>query len=190
VAPAASLFKSVALLLRRVALLLISFVAHAQTQCACDVKISETLKARECSLCAEAEKQPPGSGIFFLTDANPRKPNRTLALPREHSIGLHRVADLPHATQAALWREAIAKAKSLWGENWAIAYNGDRVRTQCHVHVHIGRIIPGVEWGAFLEVSSPSEIPVPGVDGYWIHPAGSKLHVHTGEQVTETVLLR
>lgn len=173
------------------ALLVSTFGANAQTQCACDPKNPETLKARECGLCAEAEKQPLDGGIFFLKDINPRKPNRLLALPREHmTTGMHRIGDLPAASRAALWREAIAKAKSLWGEKWAIAYNGDLVRTQCHVHVHIGRIIPGVEWGTFLEVASADEIPVPGVDGYWIHSVGAKLHVHTGEQVTETVLLR
>jgi hypothetical protein len=173
------------------AVLLITQGAYAQTQCACDPKNPETLKSRECSLCGESEKQPPGTGIFFLKDINPRKANRLLALPREHATtGLHRIADLSPDARTALWRESIAKAKSLWGDNWAIAYNGDRVRTQCHVHVHIGRIIPGVEWGAFLEVNSPDEIPAPGVEGYWIHPAGAKLHVHTGEQVTETVLLR
>jgi diadenosine tetraphosphate (Ap4A) HIT family hydrolase len=180
-----------ALRLGNVALLLLASFVHAQTQCACDAKNPETLKARECSLCAEAEKQPAGTVIFFLPDANPRKPNRLLAIPREHAPALHRVVDLTPESRAALWREAIDKAKSTWGEDWAIAYNGDRVRTQCHVHVHIGKIIPGVEWGDFLLVNSPAEIPVPGVDGYWIHPvAGGKLHVHTGEQVTETVLLR
>ena len=35
-----------------------------------------------------------------------------------------------------------------------------------------------------------AQIPTPGVDGYWIHPVNGKLHVHTGEQVCETVLLR
>jgi diadenosine tetraphosphate (Ap4A) HIT family hydrolase len=180
-----------ALLAKGVALLLFTSVVRAQTACACDPKNPETLKSRECSLCGESEKQPPGTGIFFLKDINPRKPNRLLALPREHvTTGLHRIVDLPPTTRAALWRESIAKAKSLWGENWAIAYNGDRVRTQCHVHIHIGKIIAGVEWGPFLEVASADEIPLPGVDGYWIHPAGAKLHVHTGEQVTETVLLR
>jgi len=142
-------------------------------------------------LCAEAEKQPASVVIFFLPDTNPRKHNRLLALPREHSPGLHRIADLTPSTRAALWREAIGKAKSLWGDNWGVAYNGDRVRTQCHVHIHIGKMIPGVEWGEFKEVSGPEEIPIPDVDGFWIHAtADGKLHVHTGEQVTETVLLR
>ena len=148
------------------------------------------MKERQCSLCAEAEKQPADVVIFFVPDANPRKPNRLLALPREHSPGLHRIADLTPSTRQALWREAIAKAKSLWGDQWALAYNGDTVRTQCHVHIHIGRIIPGVEWGEFVVVD-PDNIPIPGVNGYWVHPIdGGKVHVHTSEQVTETVLLR
>jgi hypothetical protein len=164
---------------------------HAQTTCDCDPQVPETMKNRQCSLIVEAEKQPPDVVIFFLRDINPRKANRLLALPREQGTGLQRIADLTPGTRAALWRDTIAKAKSLWGDDWGVAYNGDRVRTQCHVHVHIGKMIPGVEWGDFIVVNGPDEIPVPGVDGYWIHPvAGGKLHVHIGEQVTENVLLR
>ena len=47
-----------------------------------------------------------------------------------------------------------------------------------------------VEAGEFLVVDGPAQIPVPGKDGYWIHPVNGKLHVHTGEQICETVLLR
>jgi hypothetical protein len=89
-----------------------------------------------------------------------------------------------------LWREAIAKAKELWGEQWGVAYNAEKLHTQCHVHIHIGRLIDGVEAGEFIVVNSPEEIPLPGVDGLWIHPANGKLHVHIKEGVTENVLLR
>ena len=56
----------------------------------------------------------------------------------------------------------------------------------------ISRLLPGVDWGDnFVEVSSPADIPVPGIDGLWIHPGtNGKLKVHRGEQITETVLLR
>jgi hypothetical protein len=143
-------------------------------------------------LCVEAEKQPPGQIVFFLKDANPRKANRLLALPRAHASGLHRLADLPRETQIALWTAAIDKAKGLYPNgDWGVAYNGDRVRTQCHVHVHIGRMLPGVETDNFIVVDSPAAIPPPDDFGYWIHPVeGGKLHVHRGEQITETVLLR
>ena len=164
----------------------------ADTKCACDASQPETLQDRQCSLCVEAEKQPPGQIVFFLKDANPRKPNRTLALPRVHGNGLHLMADLPAETQAALWTAAIGKARDLFPRNdWGIAFNGDRVRTQCHTHIHIGRLLPGVETSNFIVIDNAAAIPPPRDDGYWIHPAeGGKLHVHRGEQVTETVLLR
>ena len=157
---------------------------------ACDVSIPETLNARQCSLTKVTEEQPRDVLIFFLPDANPKKPNRLLALPREESPGMQRIADLTPETRVALWTQAIEKAKEKWGDRWGIAYNGDNVRTQCHVHIHIGRLIEGVEAGEFLLVDGPAQIPTPGVDGYWIHPVNGKLHVHTGEQICETVLLR
>jgi diadenosine tetraphosphate (Ap4A) HIT family hydrolase len=173
-----------------IAACLVSIYARGETPCPCDVKIPETLNARQCSLTKVTEEQPAGIAVYFLADANPKKPNRLLALPREQKSGMQRVADLSAEARLALWTQAIDKAKEKWGDRWGIAYNGDNVRTQCHVHIHIGRIIDGVEWGAFLVVDGPAQIPVPGVDGYWIHPVNGKLHVHTGEQVCETVLLR
>jgi len=92
--------------------------------------------------------------------------------------------------RAELWRAAIAKAKDLWGDHWALAYNAEKLHTQCHVHIHIGKLIDGVEWGDFKVVDSPDQIPLPGADGLWIHEVDGKLHVHLGEQVTENVLLR
>ena len=163
---------------------------RAETPCACDPSVPESMNARQCSLCKVAEQQPKDVTIFFVADANPRKPNRTLALPREHTSGLNRIADLKPETQRELWTKTIEMAKSKWGEKWGIAYNGDNVRTQCHVHIHIGRLIEGVEAGDFKVVDSVDQIPAPGADGYWIHPVNGKLHIHTGEQITETVLLR
>ncbi len=149
------------------------------------------MKDRQCSLCNEAEKQPASAAVFFLRDANPRKPNRWLALPRRHTEGIHRMSDLSVGERAELWSAAIAKAREVWGDNWAVAYNGDLVRTQCHTHIHIGKLLPGVEAGEFIEVGSAAQIPAPKVDGFWIHPAANgRMHVHTGEQITETVLLR
>jgi hypothetical protein len=157
--------------------------------CACDVRNPESLKARQCSLCAEAEKQT--ADVFFVKDINPRKPNRYLALPRFHGPAGHRLADLPADHRTKLWTAAIQKARELWGNQWALAINGDLVRTQCHTHIHIGKLLPGVETGQFTEIDSPDQIPVPDQDGLWIYQGpNGKLRVHRGEQITETVLLR
>ena len=103
---------------------------------------------------------------------------------------MHQMAALSAEERTELWRAAIAKAKELWGDRWGLAYNAEKLHTQCHVHVHIGKVIDGVEWGEFKVVNDPEEIPLPGEDGLWIHPVDGKLHVHIGEQVTENVLLR
>jgi hypothetical protein len=163
---------------------------RADTPCSCDPAKAETMKERQCSLCTEAEKQPPGAEFFFLKDINPRKPNRLLILPRAHTDGLHSFASLPADLRTRYLTAAMEKGKSLWGDDWAIAYNGDRVRTQCHTHMHIGKLLPGVEAGDFAVINSLDEVRVPDGSGFWIHPVDGKFHVHTGEQIAETVLLR
>jgi diadenosine tetraphosphate (Ap4A) HIT family hydrolase len=162
----------------------------ADTPCHCDPAQPETMKARECSLCAEAEKEPANIEFFFRRDINPRKQNRLLVMPRVHTREHHPLSELPPDLRARFWTVAIEKAKELWGPDWAVAYNGDRVRTQCHAHIHIGKLLPGVEFGDFVVVNTPAEIVVPPGQGVWVHPVDGKLHVHTGEQITETVLLR
>jgi hypothetical protein len=175
-------------------LLITAFAAAAlvcgETPCNCDPAQPETMKARQCSLCAEAEKEPANVEFFFRKDINPHKPNRLLILPRLHTPGRHPLAEMPPDLRARFWATAIAKAKELWGPDWAVAYNGDKVRTQCHAHIHVGKLLPGVEFGNFVVVSSPAEIVVPPGEGVWVHPVDGKLHVHTGEQICETVLLR
>jgi hypothetical protein len=161
------------------------------TGCACDVAKPETLEARECALCREAEKQPLDPPVFFLKDTNPRKPNRLLVLPRFHGKGQDALADMTPQQRLLLWGAAIEKAKSLWGDEWGLAVNGEMARTQCHAHIHIGKLLRGIETARFVEVAGPAQIPVPeGGTGLWVHPEGSKLHVHLAEQITETVLLR
>lgn len=163
----------------------------ADTPCPCDPSKPETMKERQCSLCGEAEKQPANIDIFFLKDINPRKPNRLLALPRAHTDGMHGLSHMTVEARTRFWTEVIDKARSLWGDRWAVAYNGDRVRTQCHTHVHIGQLLEGVEEEPVAVVNSIAEIPDPGENAVWIHPAqGGKLHVHQGGQIAETVLLR
>lgn len=156
--------------------------------CPCDPSRPETLQARQCSLCREAEKQPSDTRIFFLKDINPTKQNRWLALPRVHDRSLDR---LPQEWRAELLRAAMEKAKELFGSNWAIAYNAPEIQTQCHVHVHLGKWIPAVEDAQFTTVHRIEDVPVPaGGRGFWVHPVGDALHVHAGELITETVLLR
>ena len=160
--------------------------------CACDISNPSTLAARECGLCKEAETQPADARVFFLKDNNPRKPNRWLALPRFHGKGGHSFAEMTAAQRTEFWTAALSKAKELWGDNWGIGYNGELSRTQCHAHVHIGKLLPGVESDNFVVVSGPAEIPLPKNEtGMWVHPIeGGKLHVHLDEQICETVLLR
>jgi hypothetical protein len=161
-------------------------------RCACDPASPETLKERYCSLTNEAGKHPESTGFFFLKDANPRKANRTLILPRRVLAGeMHELRHLSQPERDKLWREAIAKAKELWGDDWGVAYNGVKVRTQCHLHLHIGKLLKGVDSGRAIYVRRLEDIPVPqDGTGLWIHPAGNRLKVHLNEQICETVLLR
>ncbi len=171
-----------------VVLLAVAVLRADLVNCACDVARPETMEARSCSLCREAEKQNADVKVFFLKDANPSKPGRWLALPRIHPRSMDQ---LNNEQRAELWSAAIAKAKSLFDDQWAIAYNAPSVQTQCHVHVHIGKLIPGVETSQFITATKIEDIPVPaGGEGLWIHPQGNLFHVHSGEQITETVLER
>ncbi len=159
--------------------------------CGCDPARPETMQARECSLCKEAENQPPSQEVFFLKDINPRKPNRWLVLPRAHSNAGHPMHDLPPDMQTRLWKAAMAKGKELWGDGWGIAYNGEKVRTQCHGHLHIGKLLSGLAPGKFIDVTGPDQIHIMNdATGIWVHPVGNKLRVHYGEQITETTLMR
>ncbi len=177
---------------RLLALALVLLPLRADVRsCDCDVsKPIDLEKQRECSLCVEAEKQPAFVEVFFLKDRNPTKPNRMLALPRVHTPGSHPLSSLSAETRRILWVAAIARAQESWGNDWGIAYNGEERRTQCHTHLHIGKLLPEQENDHFVTVDSPEAIPVPNNTGLWVHPVGGKLHVHLGEQVNETVLMR
>jgi diadenosine tetraphosphate (Ap4A) HIT family hydrolase len=169
--------------------------AAAQLDCGCDISQPASLNVRPCSLCAEVERHSSAEPAILVKDISPTKPNRWLALPRAHSTGMHRLADLTADERRALWQSAIDKAKSLWGDGWGIAMNGEARRTQCHVHLHIGKLLPDQETGDFVVVPTAAHIPLAGDAAIWIHPilSGSRkgsLHVHVGEQVAETVLYR
>ena len=104
---------------------------------------------------------------------------------------LCRLAEAQPAERTGYWTAAIAKARELWGNQWGIAMNGLERRTQCHAHMHIGKLLDGVEDDGFVVVDSPADIPVPpDGTGIWIHPVGNKLHVHVGDQAAELVLER
>ncbi len=151
----------------------------------------ETLEKRECSLCRATESQPPGPAFFAIRDANPRKPNRWLALPRFHGGNPQDLAGMKPEERTAYWKFAIAKGRELWGDNWGLAINSLAQRTQCHMHIHIGKLPEGVEDDQFVVVSGVDKIPLPKEgDGMWVHPAGGKLHVHSGNETPELLLLR
>lgn len=160
------------------------------SQCACDPANPESMRARNCSLCVEAEKQPQSVEFFLLKDINPRKPNRWLALPRMHAPGAHELRDHPKPVRDKLWRFAVQAAREKFGEDWGIAYNGSQVRTQCHMHLHIGRFARAAENSRFILVRRVEDIPVPEEGGLWVHPVPGGFHVHLGEQITETALVR
>jgi hypothetical protein len=91
----------------------------------------------------------------------------------------------------ALWNAAIAKAKETWGDSWAVAMNGDIARRQCHAHVHVGKLLEGQETETGVFIDDASQLPaISDGTGLWFHPAGNRLHLHTGEQINETVLMR
>ncbi len=171
-------------------LVMLAGVAFGNIECGCEPGRTESMEARQCSLCKEAEKQPDNGRVFFLKDISPRKPNRWLALPRSHGSTMHHLHEMSLADRTALWVEAITKAKELWGEEWGLAYNGEQVRQQCHTHIHIGKLMPGIETDRFVVVGGPAQIPAIAGEGVWVHPVGKKLHVHLHEQITETVLMR
>jgi diadenosine tetraphosphate (Ap4A) HIT family hydrolase len=165
-------------------------LASADTRivtCQCDHAKPETLDARQCGLCREAEKQPASIDTFFLKDINPTKPNRWLALPHRHYASM---ADLPAPERATFWKAAIAEAQELYPDKWGIAVNGPRLVTQCHPHAHISIFITAVETRDGATVKDPADIVVPQDAGIWFHPVPGGYHVHSGEQITETVLLR
>jgi hypothetical protein len=159
--------------------------------CHCDVKNPAEMAEKDCGLCAIADKQPAYMTVFFLKDANPTKPNRELALPRVHAPGEHLLSSLSPETRLELWSAAIARAQELWGNNWGIAGNGVEKRTQCHTHLHIGKLLPNQDEEKFVVVNGPADIPVPDDGGgILVHPAGQQLHVHLGDNAPELRLMR
>jgi CDP-diacylglycerol pyrophosphatase len=173
-------------------LLLCLAAGHADVrQCICDAARPETMAARECSLCKAVDEQPGQSDYITVRDTNPNKPNRLLAMPRFHGGKPQHLGNMTPEQRAAYWTFAIAKAREVWGEEWGLAVNSLDRRTQCHMHIHIGKLMERSEPEPFTVVESTKDIGVPGdLDGIWVHPVNGKLHVHTGNPTPELLLQR
>lgn len=171
--------------------ILYALTLQAQSaKCDCDPARPETMKTRQCSLCAEAEKQTGADEFFVLKDINPRKPNRWLVLPRTHGEGDHPMHELPKDVRTRLWKFAVAAAREKFGDEWGLAYNGSKVRTQCHLHIHFGRFIRAAENSRFKIIRRIEDFPAPVEGGVFIHPVKGGFHVHTQEEIMETALVR
>src|SRR6266567_35619 len=145
-----------------IALLLLPLSRADVRGCLCDVAVPATLEARDCGLCKEVEKQPADIPYFFLRDTNPTKQHRWLALPRFHGGHPQLMSDMTSEQRAGYWAAAISKAREVWGDQgWGVALNGTEKRTQCHIHIHIGKLLPDYENDKFVVVDKPSEIPAP-----------------------------
>jgi hypothetical protein len=158
--------------------------------CVCDPATPATMEKRECALTREALSQPAGVEFFFLKDNSPRKPNRWLVLPTGAGPERQFFDQVPPDLRVQLWKAAIVKGQELFGNEWGLAYNAPSVRTQCHMHLHIGRFIKAAENSRFKVVTKVEDLPAPETEGVWIHPAGNGYHVHYGELITETALVR
>lgn len=179
-------------LLAVTALCLLPLTRADVRNCQCDESRPETMAARECALCREADKQPADVEFFFLRDTNPRKPNRWLALPRFHGNRPQQLLEMTPEQRTAYWKAAIAKAREVWGdEGWGIALNSTEKRSQCHIHLHIGKLLPDAEDANFVVVDRPEDLPLPkDGEGMWIHPVGARYHAHMNEPTGELRLER
>jgi diadenosine tetraphosphate (Ap4A) HIT family hydrolase len=136
-----------------------------------------------------AERQPLEPAFFTIRDASPNKPDRWLALPRFHGQSPQELSAMTAEQRTRYWTVAIAKANQVWGDAWGIAVNSLERRSQCHMHMHIGKLKSGAEDGQFVVVSGPGEIPLPRPnDGIWIHPVLGKFHAHWGDSGPELKL--
>jgi len=159
--------------------------------CLCDVARPETMEARECSLCAAVESMPPTAEFVAIRDKSPNKPNRWLVLPRAHGKEPQDLLQMSPEMRTKYWRFAIAKAQELWGDQWGLAVNSVDRRTQCHMHVHIGKLPREPEGGTIQTVSDPAEIKPPNeLDGVLVHPVKGKLELHYGDNAPELLLER
>jgi hypothetical protein len=159
--------------------------------CVCDLTSPDAAQIKACSLCIEAAKHPASERVIVLKDNDPTKPDRWLVLPRAPFDGADPLQRMTEPERLAMWEAAMQKGMQLWGTAWGVAMNGDIARRQCHAHVHVGKLLDGKETDNGYYVDGASQLPViADGTGLWFHPVGGRLHVHIGEQVTETVLMR
>jgi CDP-diacylglycerol pyrophosphatase len=179
-------------LLRVSLLFLLAAAAIADVRnCVCDLTNPAVAQNRSCSICIEVEKHPAGERLILIRDNDPAKPDRWLAVPHEKVDGANPLAAMTAEERALLWSVAVSKAREVWGEAWGIAMNGDIARRQCHAHVHIGKLLEERESDFTTYIDSIAELPaIADGTGLWFHPVGKRLHVHLGEQITETALMR
>jgi hypothetical protein len=138
-----------------------------------------------------AAKHPASEHVILLKDNDPTKPNRWLAIPQAHIDGSDPLPRMSAPERLALWNAAIAKGRELWGDAWGVAMNGDIARRQCHAHVHVGKLLGDKENDNGYYIEDASQLPaIADGTGLWFHPVGGRLHVHIGEQITESVLMR
>lgn len=160
-------------------------------ECVCGLTSATIKETPGCSLCIEAAKHPASERVIVVRDNDQTKPNRWLAIPRAPFDGANPLAKMNASERLELWTAAVAKGTELWGTTWAIAMNGDIARRQCHAHVHVGKLLDGKENDNGYYIEGIAQLPaIDDGTGLWFHPAGNRLHVHRGEQITETVLMR
>ena len=156
--------------------------------CVCDPAKPETMDSRMCSLTHVAFDQSGNAPVLFQKDANPTKPNRVLAIP--HALH-HTLSDMSAQERQVYWTAAIAKAQSLWGDQWAIAVNSEERRSQCQMHAHIGKLLDDADRSGGTLVNSAREIPEPSSDmGIWFRPDAGKFRVYLNDAAPETKLMR
>lgn len=157
--------------------------------CPCEHGRPQSMKSRVCSLCGTADEQ--AEEVYFLKDINPHKPNRYLALPKAHDLGLQSTAHLSKELRELLWQRAAERAEELYPGRWGLAQNSHYFRTQCHAHIHIGPLSPEVEDTGGRLYKSVAEFPNVGPEkGIWLHPKNDGYCVHLDRDLAEIVLVR
>ena len=62
--------------------------------------------------------------------------------------------------RTAYWSAAIEKAREAWpNDPWGIALNSTERRSQCHMHLHIGKLLPNLADEHFIVSIGPPIFP-------------------------------
>ncbi len=153
--------------------------------CPCDEGNPRSLDQTVCGLCGGGQGH---TDAYVVRDASPAKPNRLLALPPHHAVEL---ADLRLDQRTALWTAAIVAARKNFDEDWALAQNSVLFRTQCHAHIHIGRLDPEYRHSGGTIIASPADLPATTTfQGIWVHPRDNGYCFHLDRLHPEALLQR